>query len=389
MSDHGSVGTYGREVRAVKLALVSMVSTVVIVLAAGRADAYPQFQLSRDSTCTACHISPAGGGLLTENGLNTADTMSQFGTAPEFMYGKLVPPDWLVVGGDVRVMGGWIHAPQDYLLGIPMQGDVYAHASKGNFAAQLTVGIRPAQVGNEALTRVWAREHYLTWQSNPGEREGQWIRVGHLMPVFGLRFVEHPLYTRRFGGTPLYSETYGAVFSAVTEKFEVHVSGFLKDPVIDGVAPNNGGAAYGEFHVAGNTLVGAGGMATQSSWEHRYRATVTAKQYLPTPGLLLQTELQYAYVKIDGLKDYGVDQLMGTLMASYSIGESVMIDLALGHYDENLRIHAVDRDCVDLNVHWFVTSHVEALLVTRAEMIGKGQGGDSSGWAMAQLHYRL
>lgn len=373
-----------------KLALITL---VVLVIVAGRAEAYPQFQLSRDTTCTACHISPGGGGLLTENGLNTADTMSKFGTAPELMYGKLETPDWLVLGGDFRGQTGWLHAPQDYLLGIPMQGDLYAHATKGNFAAQLTVSMRPAQVGNEALTHVWAREHYLTWQSRPGEREGEWIRLGHLLPVFGLRFVEHPLYTRRYGGTPLFSETYGAVFSAVRERAEIHVSGFLVDPLIDGVDPRNGGAAYGELRLGDKTLVGGGGMVTQSSWDHRYRGLVTAKQYLPTPGILLQLEMQYVFYEIDGIKngtnDPTTDQLIGTLMASYSPTDSIMIDLALGHYDENLRVHAIDRDCVDLNVHWFATSHLEALLVTRAEMIGKGEGGDSSGWVMAQLHYRL
>ena len=66
-----------------------LVVAAVMVLATGRASAYPQFQLSRDQTCSGCHLSPAGGGLLSENGLNTADAMSQFGTSPEFMYGKL------------------------------------------------------------------------------------------------------------------------------------------------------------------------------------------------------------------------------------------------------------------------------------------------------------
>ena len=372
-----------------KRALVTLIGLVALVIVAGRADAYPQFQLSRDSTCTGCHISPAGGGLLNENGLNTADTMGQFGTKPEFMYGAIETPDWLTLGGDLRGLAGYIQAPQQYLLGLPMQADVYANATKDRFSAQLTVGMRPAQVGNEALTRVWAREHYLTWQSNPGDREGQWIRVGQLMPVFGLRYVEHPIYTRRFGGTPLMSETYAASFSTVSERMELHVTGFLKNPFMDGVAPANGGAAYGEYRITERTQVGAGALASQSDWDRRYRATLTAKQYLPTPGLLLQAEFQYIYNVADGLTDFGVDQIVGSLMGSYMLGDSIMIDLGLGHYDENVRVRKVDRDCIDLNVHWFTTSHVELMLVAHAEMIGFTSGGPGSGWLMGQLHYRL
>jgi hypothetical protein len=369
--------------RAVVLTLVTVVG---LALATGRADAYPQFQLSRDTTCTSCHIAPAGGGLLTENGLATADAMSQFGTNSAFMYGAIDTPDWLTLGGDARAMAGYMQTPQKYLVGFPMQLDLYANARKGNFSTQLTVGMRPAQEGNEALTRVWPREHYVMWQSDPGEREGQWIRAGHFMPVFGLRLVEHPAYTRRYGGTPLMGETYAASFSAVTEKYEGHVTGFINNPLMDAANPANGGAFYGEMRLGTHSQIGGGGMYTQRDWQDTYRGSLTAKHYLPTPGLLLQAELQYAY---SGVSDHHTGSIIGYLMGSYMVGESVMIDLGLGHYDENYRVRAVDRDCIDLNVHWFATSHLELMLVSRVEVIGKTEGGPSSGWMMGQLHYRL
>ena len=39
------------------------------------AHAYPQFQLIKDQTCSSCHLSPAGGGLLSENGMATAESI--------------------------------------------------------------------------------------------------------------------------------------------------------------------------------------------------------------------------------------------------------------------------------------------------------------------------
>jgi hypothetical protein len=178
-----------------------------LALTGGRANAYPQFQLSKDQTCSGCHISPAGGGLLSENGANTAEGLAKWASNPEFMYGKIGTPDWLQLGGDMRSMLGYLQAPQRYLWWFPMQVDVYAAATKGNFTAYVTAGMRPPQDGNESLTYVWAREYYAMWQQTPGAREGLFVRAGHLMPVFGLRFVEHPMYVRRFGATPVFSET--------------------------------------------------------------------------------------------------------------------------------------------------------------------------------------
>ena len=85
-----------------------MIRTLLVIVALARvAHAYPQFQLVKDSTCSSCHLSPAGGGLLSENGMATAEALSQFGTAPEFFYNKLPLPNWLVLGGDFRGAGGY------------------------------------------------------------------------------------------------------------------------------------------------------------------------------------------------------------------------------------------------------------------------------------------
>lgn len=363
------------------------VLVVVLALLGGRADAYPQFQISRDQMCTSCHLSPSGGGLLDENGLNTADVISQWGTNPEFMYGKISPPSWLAVGGDFRAMGGYTRAPQQYLNAFPMQGDLYAAATYEDFSFRATVGFRPAQHGNETLTRLYAREHYIQWKSDVSSAEGAYVRIGHLMPVFGLRLAEHPTYTRRYGGTPLFSETYGASASYITERYEAHASGFIVNPVMDGVRLENGIALYGEARIKPTTQVGAGVMLEVNDAHQRYRFAGTAKHYLASPGIKILAELQFV---IPVVGSYRWQQIVGHVMGSYALTDSILIDLGIGHYDENLRVTNVDRNALDLNVHWFVTSHFEALLVSRYERIGiTADGGKEGAWLMLQGHYRL
>ncbi len=383
-----------------------MTRALVIVVVLGGlglarvAAAYPQFQLSHDQTCAACHISPAGGELLNENGLNAADAISQFGTDPSFMYGKVPTPDWLVLGGDARLASGYIRTPQDYLATFPMQLDVYANAKYEHFRLDVTVGYQPGwyHLPNQVEERPpWSREHYLMWVENPDTNQGWFVRVGRFMPVFGLRFVEHVDYTRRFGGTQLYAETYGAAVEYVGEQVEGHLTGFVADPLIDTVEHSSGGAGYGELRLDPHTAVGAEGMIAKSHVEGgadlKFRGGVTGKRWIGEADLLLQAELIFTNQRIDqgisATESSGTNQLVGYLMGSWFAAPAWMIDVGIGHYSEDLRFSGTARDCADVNVHWFATSHVEGILMTRVEKFLFGPGSPTGGYVLLQAHYRL
>ncbi|MDQ3364400.1 MAG: hypothetical protein M3680_03135 [Myxococcota bacterium] len=377
-----------------KSAILGCIVVGVLALLGGRADAYPQYQLSRDATCSGCHLSPAGGNLLNENGLATAESKSTFGTAPEFFYGKIPTPDWLVLGGDLRGASGFLATPEKVVASFPMQLELYGAATFAkNFSLHANFGPRPSTVGNEAATRVWSREHYLMWQQNAGENEGLYIRAGRFMPVIGLRLAEHPVYTRRYGGNQLYADTYGVAVEYVTAAYEAHATGFIKDPVIDPVEHYSGGAGYAEYRVTANAAVGIEGMAEIGADDSRYRGGVTGKLYVSGLDLLVQAELQFMNQLIDETPTNptgGAPQaFIGYLLVSRMLGDSVLLDVGFGHYDANRRIAQNERDCIDVNLHWFSTSHLELVLNTRYEAIGFGNGGEAGGYAILQAHYRL
>ena len=366
-----------------------VLAALAVAALAPAAAAYPQFQLSRDQTCTACHFVPSGGGgLLNENGIATAESISQFGTNGEFMYGKVPTPDWLQLGGEFRASAGYLRTPQQYLTGFPMQADLYARAVWKGFSVLGELGYRPAPYGPVAQpVPVWSREHYIMWQSNAGGNDGLYIRAGRFMPVFGLRFAEHPDYTRRFGGTPLWSETYGAAVAYVVPQWEVHVTGFAKDPIMDRVRQNSGGAAYGEVRMTEQAQVGAGAMVEVSDVDKKYRADLTAKYYFKGPDLLLEGEAQYVRQTVDG--GGSANQLVSYVMASWFLPHGMLMDVGYGHYDSDLAVKNLDRDAFDLNYHWFVSSHFEAVLNARLELIGQTAGGPTGSYVLIQGHYRL
>jgi hypothetical protein len=410
------VSTRPRAAR-VPRARLGLAVAVAVLVTAGVADAYPQFQLMRDQTCTGCHIAPSGGGLLNENGLAAAESMSQFGTAPEFMYGKVPTPEWLILGGDFRGAGGLLVTPESYVYAFPMQAEIYARATFGSISFHLTGGFRSLQTESVVSAQnpdqrdlvrrglpLWSREHYVTWRQNPDENEGLYIRAGRFMPVFGLRFAEHPMYTRRYGGTQLYSDTYSLAVEYVTNQYEVHATAFVEDFLIDPVEHATGGALYTEYRTSETMAVGVQGMFKNfsngddlgSSEMKEFRVGLIHKMYLPGPEVLLQTEVQFVNQLVGKVDRSPASRVggapkgfVGNLVVSKMLRDFLLLDVGLGHFDSNYRIANLDRDCVDVNLHWFTTSHLELVLNTRYELIGFGKGGDAGGYALLQVHYRL
>jgi hypothetical protein len=360
---------------------VKAVLVVGIVAAlAHRADAYPQFQLSRESTCTGCHISPAGGLVLNENGLATAETMSTFGGAPEAAHGKLAGPSWLIISGDFRAGAGLNDRVKAQGAAFPMQAEVDGAVRGGSITLLATVGVEQGPV-------VASHEHWVMWQSEAGADHGLYVRAGRFMPVYGLRLAEHIAYTRRYGQTPLYGETYGAAVAYIDPRWEVHVTGFVHDRIQDPVERGDGAAAYGEVRLAKVASVGLQGRYAKSDEDARTAGGFTAKLWLEPANVLLQGEVQM--IRQTFAAGSRRTQLVSYLLGSWFFHEGWMLDVGVGQFDEDLAMSTNDLECIDANVHWFATSHLELLLTNRVQTIGLGSGGATSGFTLLQIHYRL
>lgn len=355
---------------------------VMIVLAPSIAAAYPQFQLSKDQTCTACHISPAGGLLLSENGLGAADTLSTYHQPPEAAHGALVGPSWLQVSADLRGGAGVVYDTGMNPAAFPMQadGDIGIHGHGFTF-----VGLVGVQQGHDVTTIPVSREHWLMWQPEEGASDGLYLRAGRFMPVYGLRFAEHTAYTRRYGGTPLYGEAYGAAVEYVKPAYELHVTGFVHDPIQYSAEPGSGAAGYGEVRVASKVSFGAEGRYAKGDYDSRLQGGLTAKLWLDP--ILIEAEGQVVSQKFTSGPSR--TQIVSYVYGSYFVHDGWMIDLGVGQYNEDTSVKNVDIECIDTDVHWFASSHWELLETNRIQTIALGSGGSTSGYALVQFHYRL
>jgi hypothetical protein len=362
----------------------SAVVALVVLALARIAGAYPQFQLSKDQTCTGCHISPSGGLLLNENGLNVAEAFSTYGGDPAFVHGKLDVPSWLQFGGDLRGGAGLIvnRGPQGGAF--PMQADVYGAAHGHDLTLVATFGF---QRGSTPQTYIASREHWLMWHPGQDENDGVFLRIGRFMPVYGLRFAEHDVYTRRFGQTPLYSETYGVAAAYIEPGWEVHLTGFVHDPLQDSTEPGDGVAGYGEYRFSNIASIGLESRYAQSDAESRLAGGVTAKYWLEVANLLFEGELQAIHQTLPAGANR--DQIVSYLMGTWFFKNAWMLDVGVGQFNQDLAVQHLDWESIDANVHWFPTSHLELLITNRIQTFALGAGGVTSGYSILQVHYRL
>ncbi|MEO8548830.1 MAG: hypothetical protein ABI678_02610, partial [Kofleriaceae bacterium] len=314
--------------------------TVVILLAllgaAHVAHAYPQYQLSHDATCTACHLAPDGGGILNENGVLVAESSAWKAGDGNWMYG-MAKPSWLELGGDVRGAAGYVNPGTSSVAAYPMQAEVAASAHWGGISIHALGGLRRPLDGGSPLHVLWSREHYVMWQQAPDTGQGLYVRAGRLMPTFGLRLAEHVVYTQRFGGEPLYGEAYALAASYVTDRWEVHASGFIHDPIATAVEHGDGGALYAEARLGAHAAVGAEGKYAASTDAHRTYGGITGKLYLPGQDLLFLAEAEVIRETLVVGSDH-VTQLAGYLLGSKPLGGSFLLDIGLGHFTQDTRV---------------------------------------------------
>ncbi|HVV87061.1 MAG TPA: hypothetical protein VHE35_28675 [Kofleriaceae bacterium] len=363
-----------------------MIAVATIAVGATAAHAYPQYQLSHEQTCGACHVSPTGGGLLNDNGELTAQDDAHWAGDPTFLHGAVTLPDWLRLGGDFRAAAGATN-PGGGMEGaaFPMQAELHAAATKGPITLAAELGYTQPKEDGSALTALLSREHYVRWNQHP-DNLGLYVQAGRFMPTYGLRLAEHTEYVRRYGGTPLYGEVYGVALGWISSGAEAHVTGFVHDSLRPDEVQGDGAAAYVEKRF-GRAQLGVEGRYAHADDNARTEGGLTGKLWLDGPAVLLSAEVQAVHQTLDA--GPARNQIVGNVMASWFVHHGYLLDVVLGHFDEDVKVPDVDRDAIEANLHWFAQSHVELVLMTRYQAIGFGKGGDNSGYVMAQLHYRL
>lgn len=180
--------------------LLCLTATFAQALLSGGAFAFPSNTRYGYASCTSCHVSPSGGGVLNNYGrMSAAEVLSTWAypTEEQPLHG-ILNPIWpeepkLLVGGDVRYLalssrypGGSLEKnffmQRDVELAVPLTPGVYAVAAGGLYAKGLD---------GDAILQ--SRRHYLLLNFNQNFS----LRAGRFFANYGIMLEDHTAATRR------------------------------------------------------------------------------------------------------------------------------------------------------------------------------------------------
>ena len=142
-----------------------------------------------------------------------------------------------------------------------------------------------------------------------------------------------------------------------------------------------------EARVTKSASIGLEGRYAHDGEDTRWDGGATAKYWIAPASVLLEGEGQLIRQSLTA--GGARTQIVNYLLASWFVHDGWMLDVGLGEYNEDIAVKDVDLEAIDVNLHWFATSHWEFLMTNRIQTITLGAGGQTSGWALLQFHYRL
>jgi hypothetical protein len=250
-------------------------------LLAASAHAFPQNVRHGYPNCTACHVSPGGGGVLSAYGRELSrELQSTWGGEKEsaFLYGLVKTPEWLDAGGDLRYLQLVTDTPTRVRgTSFWMQADAEAAAHLG---PRWTIDVAAGWKGNssavETRSDLISRRHYAIYAiTDPSASGRQWtIRGGKFYPVFGIMPAEHNYSVRRGMGFDQNDESYNLELARTDENGSLTITPILgkgrssSEPDERGIAFSRSWTIAEHHRIAFSEIYGRG--VRQSRYDSRW-----------------------------------------------------------------------------------------------------------------------
>ncbi len=196
----------------------------IFVIATPRARAFPEMTRHGYAQCTACHLSPSGGGVLTAYGRQMAEevlsTWSYKGEG-QVLHGALKKDrseKGLLIGGDVRSVqthrkNSSVRAGRFFL----MQANLDVAYQKDKYAAFISVG----QIEEPLSGRVQGNLNATKYYGMVNLTDAWALRAGRFAPAFGLNIADHVLVTKQGLGLHPWLQYDTAETSLLTENWSL------------------------------------------------------------------------------------------------------------------------------------------------------------------------
>lgn len=257
--------------------------------------AFPEMVRRGYVNCTSCHVSPSGGGLLTEYGRELSrEELSSAGSENESkpFYGLAPLPKWLNAGGDLRALFLFRDTPS-FREGkaILMQADVEAGATYEKMSFVGTAGYRETSQSRPNDSHFISRRHYLLYRP----MDELTFRGGKFNAAYGINTPDHATAIKRGLGWDQGSETYNFEGSYITDKLNFFVTGIFGRPDDPTLNRESGASAQFSYSPVDNAKLGLSYFYGMNPLSARHVAGVFALAGLAsTLALLSEVDFQFS-----------------------------------------------------------------------------------------------
>lgn len=356
---------------------------VLALLGAGvfsdEAWAYPEMVRHGYVNCTACHVSPSGGGILTTYGRELSrEVLSIWGREgeSEFAYGALKAPEWLQLGGDIRTVEIYRdNAVARMARFIPMQADLEAAISTEKWGAAATLGLSRKLEGTGYTLEGISRRHYVMYRPT----ETWSVRAGKFFTAFGIQLPDHFASTR--AGIDIAeqgTESYNIESAYLGEAFSVHATAILGRINESRALSETGVALRGSYSFFERYQVGLSLLRGSTTEKTRTLSGPFAVLGI-TPKLVLVSELDLEWSKTLGAVSYQklsyefVQGLHGYLTFDWMRGD--FSDTRSARHSYGAGVQVFPRPHFELNLSW------------QRQRVGGQTGEDDFAWFL--FHFYL
>lgn len=351
--------------------VIALVVVLLGLVLSPEAPGYPEMIRHGYVSCTACHLSPNGGGLPTAYGRSLSrEILSTWGTEKETgpFYGVVDVPEPILVGGNVRWIQTYMNnAAFESARSILMQANAEVAISLEKWAASVTVG-------SNVRAYVLAR---------PTEKTT--VRVGRFPLAYGIMDANHTLTTRRGIGFTENSDTYNLEFAWHGESNEVFATFSLGDPLSAEERRDTAGAlrvahVFGDTYKVGLSAYYGGTQGTSKALFGPYATLGFGKN------AFLLGEVDVIRAKsAAGVSSWGIAQ---SLRADYEWLQGFHTFVLEEYLKRNFDDPMTEEVGLGGGLQWFPRPHLELMALYQKRRI-RAMAPDFGDWAWVQFHYYL
>lgn len=333
------------------------------------AQAFPEMTRFGYFSCTSCHVSPSGGGLLTPYGQSIAEEkISTWSSPSEGMpfhglgskrnkegtsHQPWLPP-WLLLGGDLRMMqidlqtaerqeGRWIRMQSDLTLGLVFETTTLV----------VSGGPRGETHSRRNLSgKISTRFYYIKQDWDDVS-----VRLGRFFPKFGLGIPQHNTFVRRGLGFDQGHENLNAELTWFSQTHEVTLTKMVGVRKQEGDGSDERGTALnwayflnGKHRLGINTLVG------KDETKSRDVVGVFGSFALADRWFLLAEENRQT-IRPQNAAPY--DQILFYHRLGYEALQGLIPSLIIEGTVPQIRDLKTRRETIGLGVQWFPRPHFE------------------------------